>query len=133
MRFLVFWLALPAVLCATGCDGPSRTPDHARSSPTSTAGSTLSPAPTPTSDADLCAGLVTYWSRKVLDGDTYGDYQSMGLSHGQYQILRDAVDAARSVKRRQGQGAAYELMDRQVRSACTERYRRGAPSGSPWT
>ncbi|UFR07661.1 hypothetical protein KBP30_29780 [Streptomyces sp. Go40/10] len=135
MRFLVFWLALPAVWCATGCDGPSHTPDRARSSPTSTPTpvSTTTSAATPTSDADLCAALVTHWSRKALDGGTYGDYQSMGLSHGQYQILRDVVDAARSVKRRQGREAADELIDRQAHRACTERYRRGTPSGGPWT
>lgn len=166
MRFLA--LAVPAVLCATGCAGPSgspRSPHPSHSSASSAAASAPapasspgsasapSPAPTPpasppssaapspgtpaaarpTSDADLCARIVTYWSREVLDRDTYGDYQSMGLSHGQYEILRDVVTAARSVKRRQGAAEADKLIVRQAGAACTERYRNGTPAGGPWT
>lgn len=68
----------------------------------------------------------------MLDSDTYGDYQSMGLSNGQYAILREIVDAARAAKRRQGTGAAERLIDRQARASCAERYRHGTPSGGPW-
>ncbi|MGW0765009.1 hypothetical protein [Streptomyces sp. NPDC002676] len=85
-----------------------------------------------TSDAALCARIVAHWARMVLDSGTYGDYQSMGLSNGQYEILRDVVDAARAVKRRQGAAAADQLIDRQTRRACAQRYRHGAPSGGPW-
>ncbi|MFJ4520390.1 hypothetical protein ACIP4Y_05460 [Streptomyces sp. NPDC088810] len=138
VRFLVLGLAAPAVLCATGCAGPSGSPHPPQSpaAPTSSPGSAAasSPAPgQPASDADLCARLITYWSREVLDGDSYGDYQSMGLSHGQYEILRDVVDAARPVKHRQGSALADKLIVRQARTACTERYRHGTPSGGPWT
>ncbi|MEV5796290.1 hypothetical protein [Streptomyces collinus] len=89
-------------------------------------------APSPSSDAELCAEIVARWSRKVLDSGTYGDYQSMGLSNGQYEILRAVVDAARAAERRQGVDAADELIDRQARTACADRYRQGVPSGGPW-
>ncbi|MFF9766598.1 hypothetical protein ACF1GT_08290 [Streptomyces sp. NPDC014636] len=89
--------------------------------------------PAPTSDAALCARLIAHWAREALDGDTYGDYQSMGLSHGQYEILMRVVDAGRAARRRQGVSAAEELMDRQARTACAARYRHGAPTGSPWS
>ncbi|MYX99955.1 hypothetical protein GT045_35490, partial [Streptomyces sp. SID486] len=83
--------------------------------------------------ADLCTRLVVHWAREALDGDTYGDYQSMGLSHGQYEILRDVVDAGRAVRRRQGASAAVSLMGRQARTACAARYRHGTPAKSPWS
>ncbi|WP_432153928.1 hypothetical protein [Streptomyces tricolor] len=138
-RFLVVGLALPALLCATACARPDshpppNSPSTPGSSPPGAASSSLpasSPAQ-PASDADLCARLVSSWSRAVLDGDTYGDYQSMGLSHGQYEILRDVVAAARAVRERRGARAAGQLIDRRARHACTERYRHGTPSGGPW-
>ncbi|OIK03223.1 hypothetical protein [Streptomyces monashensis] len=137
--------ALPALLLTlltTACDGtggtsgpgPHGTPaPHAssrRASPQPTGATSASPGPT--SPADLCTRLVSHWSRAVLDGTTYGDYQSMGLSHGQYAILREVVVAARVVKRRQGAAAADTLIDRQARRACADRYRYGIPSESPW-
>ncbi|MEU6588757.1 hypothetical protein ABZ923_05920 [Streptomyces sp. NPDC046881] len=137
LRFLVLGLAVPAVLSATGCAGPSGSPHSpaaATPGPGSAAASPRTPAPArPTSDAELCARLITHWAHEVLDGDSYGDYQSMGLSHGQYEILRDVVDAARTLKHRQGAAAADQLIGRQARAACTERYRHGTPSGGPWT
>jgi hypothetical protein len=56
----------------------------------------------------------------------------MGLSNGQYAILREVVDAARAVKRRQGAADAERLIGRQAHAACAERYRHGTPSGGPW-
>src|SRR5438128_583990 len=64
--------------------------------------STTSTAPSATPPEELCTRVVSYWSRKVLDSNTYGDYQTMGLSNGQYDILRNVVDAARPVKKHQG-------------------------------
>ncbi|MEU2772642.1 hypothetical protein ABZ646_06840 [Streptomyces sp. NPDC007162] len=89
-------------------------------------------SPSAVSDAALCARIVAHWSREVLDSGTYGDYQSMGLSNGQYEILRDVVEAARAVARQQGAAASDRLIDRRSRSACADRYRHGAPSGGPW-
>ncbi|BFO20633.1 hypothetical protein SHKM778_70210 [Streptomyces sp. KM77-8] len=76
--------------------------------------------------------LVGYWSRKALDGGGYGDYQSMGLSDGQYDILRAAVAAARPVERLQGREVARKLIKRQVRAGCADRYRDGGPADGPW-
>jgi hypothetical protein len=94
-------------------------------------GAPTSPSATP--PEDLCARIVAHWSRKVLDSDTYGDYQSMGLSNGQYEILMDVVDAARAEKKRAGGQAARELIDRGAREHCAERYREGDPTGGPWS
>lgn len=89
------------------------------------------PSPPVTSDVDLCARVVAHWSREVLDGDTYGDYQSMGLSNGQYDILRRVVDAARTARERDGRPAAERLVDREARRGCAARYRDGGPGGGP--
>ncbi|MFE8943338.1 hypothetical protein [Streptomyces sp. NPDC007856] len=128
VRFLVLGPVLPALLWTAACDGPAAPGAAARSSPSETS----SPSPSKTSAADLCTRLVTHWSREVLDGGTYGDYQSMGLSNGEYEILRDVVEAARAVRGRQGDASADKLIDRQARAACAERYRHGAPTESPW-
>ncbi|MGA5116924.1 hypothetical protein [Streptomyces pseudogriseolus] len=87
-----------------------------------------------TSDVDLCVSIVVHWSREVLDGRGYGDYQSMGLSGGQYGILREVVDAGRAALRkgtatREGVGL---LMRRQARERCAARYRDGRPTEGPW-
>ncbi|MGW7824611.1 hypothetical protein ACWGLF_42615 [Streptomyces puniciscabiei] len=129
VRFLVLGLALPALVWTAACDGPAAPAAPSRPSPSSS----QLPSPSTTSAADLCARIVTHWSREVLDGTTYGDYQSMGLSNGEYEILRDVVDTARAVRGRQGEAAARELISRQARTACADRYRHGAPTESPWT
>ncbi|MFI0190502.1 hypothetical protein ACH4PW_23500 [Streptomyces sp. NPDC017082] len=133
-RFLVPASVLPALLFAAGCADPGASPHPAY--PTHSA-TTPHPAPSasapPVSDAALCTRLVTYWAREVLDGETYGDYQSMGLSHGQYDILRDAVDAGRAAGKRQAAGDVTELTARQIRAECAARYRHGRPDDAPWT
>lgn len=111
---------LGAGLLATACAGPG------------TAGARSTPAPSTTPPEALCARIVAHWSREVLDGGGYGDYQSMGLSGGQYEILRSVVGAARAVKKREGTRAADELIDRQAREGCAARYRSGTPGGGPW-
>ncbi|MEU1335512.1 hypothetical protein [Streptomyces sp. NPDC005865] len=92
------------------------------------------PSSPTTSPADLCAHVVGGWARQIYDsGDRgYGDYQSMGLSNGQYQILRDILDAARVERRRETDAAGRKLIDRQARERCADRYRDGGPSGGPW-
>lgn len=91
-----------------------------------------SPSPSATPPEDLCTRIVTYWSREVLAGDTYGDYQSMGLSGRQYEILLKVVDAARAEKKSKGAQAAERLIDRETRVGCEDVYRDGIPSGGPW-
>ncbi|MFI1163727.1 hypothetical protein ACH4UM_08950 [Streptomyces sp. NPDC020801] len=124
-RALKSWLGpvLLAGALTAGCGdatgtGPSASP-------------TVPPRATP--ETELCARLVAHWSRKVLDGDTYGDYQSMGLSNGQYEILRKVVDDARAAKKRQGARAADELIDRRAREGCAAWYRGGGPGKGPWS
>ncbi|WEO98048.1 hypothetical protein A6P39_030720 [Streptomyces sp. FXJ1.172] len=127
-RFLLLGPAMCALVLTTACGAPGGTGHHAAPDPPHA----TPPSPAPTSPAGLCARLVAHWSREVLDGTTYGDYQSMGLSNGEYEILRGVVDAARPVRRRQGTSAADELIVRRASAACDGRYRHGAPSESPW-
>ncbi|MYR43784.1 hypothetical protein GTW67_17580 [Streptomyces sp. SID5910] len=118
-------LALLTAALVSGC-GSSGT-----DAPRSPAGATTART-TPASGTELCVRVVTHWSREVLEGGTYGDYQSMGLSNRQYDILREVVDAARPVRREQGARAAEELTDRLTRARCAERYAGGGPTGGPW-
>ncbi|MGY6022323.1 hypothetical protein [Streptomyces spinosirectus] len=117
-------LVLVASGACTGCGSPG--------SGSRTAARTASAAPSATAPDVLCARVVTYWSRKVLDSHTYGDYQTMGLSNGQYDILRNVVDAARATKKRQGAAAADQLIVRRARQGCRDWYRTGGPSNGPW-
>ncbi|MGY0066688.1 hypothetical protein ACWZEH_07620 [Streptomyces sp. QTS137] len=120
--------ALVTVLLAAGC-GPS-----GRAGTPAPSLSSASPASSPSATApeDVCVRIVTHWAREALDGTAYGDYQSMGLSNGQYDILRDAVDAARPTRERQGASAAHDVIGRHVREACAERYRTGGPDEGAW-
>ncbi|MEV0524609.1 hypothetical protein AB0I66_14395 [Streptomyces sp. NPDC050439] len=114
-------LALTTLLATAGCENEP---------------SAEAPAPSPatTSPEDLCTALITKWARQIYDSgkETYGDYQSMGLSNGQYMILRDTLDRARAERKRQGADAGRKLIDRQARERCAKRYRHGEPSGGPW-
>lgn len=114
---------------ATGCGGASGDGNTAR-----TPSSPRSPSPSSSSASpeELCTRIVAHWSREVLDGTTYGDYQSMGLSNGQFDILRTVVDAARAAEKTQGADAADELIDREAREGCVDRYRSGGPDEGPW-
>ncbi|MEV6958496.1 hypothetical protein AB0M97_04660 [Streptomyces sp. NPDC051207] len=114
--------ALALVVLLTGCGAAQPARDGSATPPPGT------PAPRTTSPDDLCARIVGHWSREVLNGDAYGDYQSMGLSNGQYEILRAVVDAARAEKRRAGARAADALIDRRAAAGCAELYRTGTPA-----
>ncbi|MEU6996190.1 hypothetical protein ABZ953_36765 [Streptomyces sp. NPDC046465] len=127
-------LALTAALTA-GC-GSSGSGSGSDDGPDATLRTphTSHPSAGTTPPARLCATVITKWARQIYDsGDTgYGDYQSMGLSNGQYMILRDILDAARTERRRETDAAGRELIARQARAKCAERYRHGGPSGGPW-
>lgn len=125
------WASLSACVAAaalvTGCDGGT-TASAPPSSP-----SPRSPSPSAaTTPEELCTRLVGHWAREVLDSDTYGDYQSMGLSNGQYEILRRVVDSARAEKKHRGADAADESIDREAREGCVAWYRSGGPGEGPW-
>ena len=87
-----------------------------------------------TSPAELCTAIITKWARQLYDArdSAYGDYQSMGLSNGQYMILREILDAARAERGRGSDESGRALLTRQARERCAERYRGGGPSGGPW-
>ncbi|CAL9564946.1 hypothetical protein SUDANB70_04740 [Streptomyces sp. enrichment culture] len=122
----------PAAGC--GAPGPERAGAPRASAPAAPPPPSRSPSPSPsaTSAEDVCVRLVTHWAREVLDGTAYGDYQSMGLSNGQYGILRAAVAAARPVRDRHGRAAAHRVIGRQVGEACADRHRGGGPAEGPW-
>ncbi|MFG3658972.1 hypothetical protein [Streptomyces sp. NPDC047706] len=131
-RSAVLGLAVLAGALLTGCAGPA---PGAAGPATATAAEPASHVPSPhaTPPAEVCARIIIYWSRETLDGGTYGDYQTMGLSNGQYEILRDVVDAARVTQKRQGRSAADKLITRQAHERCVERYRGGGPTSGPWS
>ncbi|MET8568613.1 hypothetical protein [Streptomyces sp. NPDC004783] len=126
-------LALLTAALASGCgnpvagDGRSAASGHDTGAPPSS--SSTQP---PVSPAELCVRVVSHWAREVLAGGTYGDYQSMGLSNRQYDVLREAVDAARPVRREQGDRAAGQLIDRITRDRCAGHHRGGGPGQGPW-
>lgn len=91
-----------------------------------------SPSASATPPEVLCARIVAYWSRETLKGDTYGDYQSMGLSDGQYEILRGVVEGARAERAKGRPEAAERLIDREARAGCERWYRDGGPDKGPW-
>lgn len=140
LRALILAALLATTLTATGCgdsDDASNTPGASGASGASEASgkeTSNSPSPHTTSPEDLCTILITKWGRQLYDSgkDTYGDYQSMGLSNGQYMILRDVLDAARAERRRHGAAAGRQLMARQAREKCDKRYESGAPTDGPW-
>ncbi|MFG3306059.1 hypothetical protein [Streptomyces wuyuanensis] len=119
-RAAVFAAALAAL---AGCADPG-----------SGTGPRPSPSPRTTPPQELCTRLVTQWAHRLIadGGSGYGDYQSMGLSNGQYEILRTVLDAARAEARDNGPDAARELTERLAERSCTERYRGGVPTEGPW-
>ncbi|WP_193776201.1 hypothetical protein [Streptomyces sp. E2N166] len=131
---LALALTLPTAALGSGCgnSGAERPGSGDTARPTASA-SASAPAQGSLSPAELCTSAVGYWAREILAGSTpYGDYQSMGLSNPQYDILRKVVDAAQATERDQGPRAADELIGRQVRDSCAAHYRTGAPSDGPW-
>ncbi|MEV5331943.1 hypothetical protein [Streptomyces werraensis] len=118
--------ALAAALAVTGCGA-----DGSRAARAPSPSMADAPSPEATSDVDLCVSIVRHWSREVLDGRGYGDYQSMGMSGGQYDILREVVDAARAARRR-GTRDVDMVMERQAREGCAAWYRSGGPGEGPW-
>lgn len=125
-------LTLLTGVLLTGCGESGAEDGTTTASRTGSGTPSPSASPADTPPEDLCAQLVSYWSREALDQDSYGDYQSMGLSNGQYEILMKVVDAARAEEKRKGEEAAEQLIDRRARELCAESYRDGDPSGGPW-
>ncbi|MFD8983121.1 hypothetical protein [Streptomyces sp. NPDC059564] len=95
------------------------------------------PSPRTTTPQELCTSLITHWARVILDGGEGEDavrldYQSMGLSGDQNEILRTVLDEARAERRDRGPDAARALAAREAGRRCAERHRPGTPTGGPW-
>ncbi|MEV8533034.1 hypothetical protein [Streptomyces sp. NPDC051211] len=122
---------LPALLATAlaaalaGCSAPSGRPDPHPPDGT----------PPTTSAQELCTRLITHWSGVVLDGGEQAglDYQAMGLSGDQNDILRAVVADARTAERTRGRAAARDLAAREAERRCVERHRSGTPTTGPWT
>ncbi|MFE1026178.1 hypothetical protein ACFW5I_16710 [Streptomyces sp. NPDC058818] len=131
---LALALTLPTAALSVGCgnSGAERPGSGVTARPTASASASASTQGS-LSPEELCRSAVGYWAREILAGSTpYGDYQSMGLSNAQYDILRKVVDAAQVTKRDQGPRADDKLIDRQVSDSCADQYRAGAPGDGPW-
>ncbi|MFB6523309.1 hypothetical protein [Streptomyces sp. NPDC056401] len=101
------------------------------------------PAPPPPSTSappapqEVCTRLITHWAGVILDAGEGEDavrldYQSMGLSGGQNDILRAVLADARAERDAKGPQAARELTAREAERRCADRYRSGAPTDGPW-
>ncbi|MFJ3727376.1 hypothetical protein ACIPYQ_33100 [Streptomyces sp. NPDC090045] len=112
-------LTLLAALALTGCSSSA--------SPTAVAPQT--PSAGPSSPAQVCTSLVSYWAKETLLGAKWSglDWEQKGLSNAQYAIHEDAVAAGRAEERTAGQAKALELIDRFVARRCTEE---GGATGS---
>ncbi|MFE9630284.1 hypothetical protein [Streptomyces sp. NPDC006463] len=110
---------LLAALALTGCSP---------SAPPSAAG-TGTPASSPSSPAQICTSLVSYWAKETLLGTKWSglDWEQKGLSNDQYAIHEEAVAAGRAEERTAGRDRALELIDRLVAQRCTER------NGATWS
>ncbi|MET9960643.1 hypothetical protein ABZ128_16610 [Streptomyces sp. NPDC006326] len=111
--------ALLAALLLSGC---STTAPPAPQHPTT-------PAVSPSSPAQICTSLVSYWAKETLKGSTWSglDWEQKGLSNAQYAIHEDAVAAGRAEERTAGRDKALELIDRFVAQRCAEQ------NGATWS
>ncbi|MFD4869191.1 hypothetical protein [Streptomyces sp. NPDC058412] len=107
---------LLAVLALTGCS--SSAPPRAAVSESPSAG----PSASPSSPAQVCTSLVSYWAKETLMGTKWSglDWEQKGLSNDQYAIHEDAVAAGRAEERTAGRDKALELIDRFVARRCAE-------------
>ncbi|MFG2877877.1 hypothetical protein ACGFYU_23235 [Streptomyces sp. NPDC048337] len=110
---------LLTALALTGCS--ASTPPHEAASG--------SPAPSPSSPAQVCTSLVSYWAKETLMGTKWSglDWEQKGLSNEQYAIHEDAVAAGRAEERTAGRDKALELIDRFVAQRCAEQ------NGATWS
>lgn len=99
--------ALLTTAALSGCSGPPH-----------------DPAAKPSSPADICTRLVTYWALETLKGSAQSgiDWEQKGLSNEQYALHEKVVAAARIEQKRHGAAAARKLMRRQIRERCTAQH-----------
>ncbi|MET7861283.1 hypothetical protein ABZS81_29605 [Streptomyces sp. NPDC005318] len=82
------------------------------------------PAAQPSTPADICTRLVTYWALETLKGSSQSgiDWEQKGLSNEQYALHENVVRAARIEQKRHGTAAAQKLIERQTRERCTAQH-----------
>lgn len=109
---LPYAAAVLAALILPGCSNSA--PNNAPSS--------SADAPGPSSPAQICTALVSYWAKESLKGSKWSglDWEQKGLSNDQYAIHEEAVAAGRAEERTHGQAKGLELIDRLVAQRCTE-------------
>lgn len=92
----------------------------------------------PSAPQEVCTLLITHWAGVILNAGEGRDavrldYQSMGLSGGQNDILRAVLADARAEQgAAEGSAAAHRLIVREAQRRCADRYRSGAPTDGPW-
>ncbi len=86
-------------------------------------------APSPSSPAQICTSLVSYWVKETLKGGKWSglDWEQKGMSNEQYEIHEDALAAGRAEERTHGLDKALELADRFVAQRCA------AQNGATWS
>ncbi|WP_328970904.1 hypothetical protein [Streptomyces sp. NBC_00239] len=117
--------ALLAALALAGCTGSATPGPPATGTP-----ATSAPAPRPSSPADICTALVSYWITEALTGGKWAglDWEQKGMSNGQYEIHEQVLAEARAEERTSGRQAALDFAGPRVRQRCTEE--RGATRSS---
>jgi hypothetical protein len=107
---------LLAAVLAAGCSS-RHVASGARSSAPTTATATAS---TGVSLADECTSAIAYWTGQALTpgADQGYDYQEMGLSAVEYQILQDVISLAGPVARASGLSAVQAFAERTARPRC---------------
>ncbi|MFE6267761.1 hypothetical protein ACFVQ9_03120 [Streptomyces goshikiensis] len=111
--------ALLVALALSGCSASAPATPH----PTPT------PASGPSSPAQVCTSLVSYWAKETLKGTYWSglDWEQKGLSNQQYEIHEEAVAAGRVEERTAGRDKALELIDQLVARRCA------AADGATWS
>ena len=109
---------LLAAVLAAGCS--SRHVASGAQSPAPTTATVTATASTGVSLADECTSAIAYWTGQALTpgADQGYDYQEMGLSAVEYQILQDVISLARPVARASGLSAVQAFAERTARPRC---------------
>ena len=73
--------------------------------------------------AEACALQVGYWASELLDAksDKGYDYQEMGLTDADYQLVLAITGQARKVRRTAGRAEALAFVKREAQRRCASR------------
>ena len=120
-------LGIGLVLLTTACAGTATESDQAA------VRDTPSPTRSSPSAAEVCTNQVRYWSRTLLTEGAYqgGDYQHMGLSDAQNEVLRGVMAEAAPMAAAQGVDVAVAFATEQAGPRCEAAYADGGPT-SAW-